>query len=70
MAAFKKILILWLVVPMLAGCEKQAPEHALVAPAGNQIKIPLTKVRNGGVHFYTYKFEGKNINFFVRTDGS
>jgi len=69
-AAFKKILILWLVVALLAGCEQQAPQHSLVAPDGNQVKIRLTKVRGGGVHFFTYKFEGKNINFFVRTDGT
>ena len=33
------------------------------------IKIPVQDVNDGGVHFYTYKLEGRNINFFVRTDG-
>ena len=69
-STFKKLLILWLVLPMLAGCERQAPEYPVVVPAADRVKIRLAAVNNGGVHFFTYKHGGKNINFFVRTDGT
>jgi uncharacterized membrane protein len=53
----------------LTGCERQAPEHRLVGPHGELIMIPVKDVNDGGVHFYTYKYEEKNINFFTRMDG-
>ena len=51
------------------GCTKQAPEHSIVVPEDDIVKIPLKLVNDGKVHFFTYKYEGKNINFLVRTDG-
>jgi len=54
---------------LLVGCSRKAPEHRVVFPEGDWVKIPLSAVNDGGVHFYTYRWEGKNINFFVRTDG-
>ena len=69
MAAFKKMLILWLVVALPAGCGRQAPQHRVVVPDGDRVNIRLAAVDNGGVHFFTYRLGGKNINFFVRTDG-
>ena len=69
-STFKKLLILWLVLPMLVGCERQAPEHPVIVSDGDRVNIRLANVNNGGVHFFTYKHGGKNINFFVRTDGS
>ena len=68
--AFKKMLILCLVLPMLAACERQAPEYPIVVPAADRVNIRLAAVDNGAVHFFTYKHGGKNINFFVRTDGT
>ena len=53
-----------------AGCSKQAPEHRIVVPAGERVRIPLATVNDGGVHFFTYKWDGRNVNFFVRTDGT
>ena len=75
MTAFKpmatlRIMMLWLVISLLAGCERQAPEHPIVVPRGDRVSIPLAAVNDGGVHFFTFKHEGKNVNFFVRTDGS
>ena len=67
---FKNMLILWLALPMMTGCERQAPEHPAVVSDGDQVKISLAAVDNGEVHFFTYKHGGKNINFFVRTDGT
>lgn len=54
---------------ILCGCTRQAPEHTLVVAHGNHVRCPLAEVDDGRVHFYTYKHEGKNINFLVRTDG-
>lgn len=68
--ASTKMLILGLAVSLLAGCGRQAPEHPIVVPDGDRINIRLASVNNGGVHFFTYKYDGKNINFFIRTDGT
>ncbi|MFZ5563017.1 MAG: Fe-S-containing protein [Thermodesulfobacteriota bacterium] len=54
----------------VAGCGREPPEYELIVPAGDRIKIPVSTVNDGKVHFYTYKYNGKNINFFVRTDGN
>ena len=75
MTAFKpmatlRIMMLWLAISLLAGCERQAPEHPIVVPRGDRVSIPLAAVNDGGVHFFTFKHQGKNVNFFVRTDGS
>jgi uncharacterized membrane protein len=64
------MLILWLALAMMAGCQRQGPEHPVVVSDGDRVKIRLAAVNNGGVHFFTYKHSGKNINFFVRTDGT
>jgi uncharacterized membrane protein len=55
---------------LAAGCSKQAPEHRIVVPAGERVRIPLESVNDGGVHFFTYKCDGRNVNFFIRTDGT
>lgn len=53
-----------------AGCSHNAPEHQVVVAEQDAVRIPLGNLADGGVHFFTYKHEGKNINFFVRTDGT
>ena len=70
MAAFKNLIILWLMVALPAGCERQAPEYQVIVPDGNRVNIRLAAVNDGAVHFFTYKLGRKNINFFVRRDGS
>lgn len=70
MTLFKSIGWLILVFCLLPGCSQQAPEHRLVAADGERIAIRLAGVNDGGVYFFTYPFAGKNINFFVRTDGT
>ena len=57
-------------LPVLAGCSPQASEYQIVLPVDDRVSIPLDSVNDGGVHFFTYKWKGKNINFFVRTDGT
>jgi uncharacterized membrane protein len=54
---------------ILIGCTRQAPEHTIIEADGDIVRIPLKEVDDGGVHFYTYKCDGKNINILVRTDG-
>ena len=51
------------------GCEKQAPEHEHVSIENGKVKLPLSRVDDHGVHFFTYPYQEKNINFFIRTDG-
>ena len=59
-----------LAVFLISGCSRQVPEYTLVTAGEDVLRIPLSEVNDGRVHFYTYKFDGKNINFFVRTDGT
>jgi uncharacterized membrane protein len=51
------------------GCGKQPVEHKVVTPESGVIRIPVSEVHDGKVHFFTYKKSGKRINFFIRTDG-
>ena len=61
--------ILFLVLSSSCGCSpEKAPEHPQVFASGDFVKLPLSEVNDGGVHFYTYKIAGKNVNFLVRTD--
>lgn len=53
-----------------AGCRPNAPEHPVVTLANDRLSLPLQQVADGRVHFFTYKCDGRNLNFFVRTDGS
>ena len=55
---------------LAAGCGPEAPVHELVQAAGGEISIPLSRVGDGEVHFFTYRHDGKNVNFLIRTDGS
>lgn len=64
------IFTLFLILFFSGGCgPNKAPEHPQVVADGDVVKVPLSEVGDGGVHFYTYKFDDKNVNFLVRTDG-
>lgn len=52
-----------------AGCSNLPAEHTVVSVRNGEIRLPAKEMRDGKVHFFTYKKEGKRINFFVRTDG-
>ena len=69
MAKKHGIYLVWIFM-VLAACSRQAPEHTVVVPSLDSVRIALNAVNDGGVHFMTYKFKGKNINFFIRTDGT
>ncbi len=53
---------------VLSGCSKLPSEHTVVTTQNGVIQLPLNTVNDGKVHFYTYRKNGKRINFLVRTD--
>ena len=59
---------IWCLFVLLVGCGPKAPDHTIVTADANAVRLPLKEVDDGGVHFYTYKYKGKNINFLIRTD--
>jgi len=59
-----------LIAGAAASCHRQAPEHELVAAREDAIRIERFRVDDGKAHFFTYQHEGKNVNFFIRTDGA
>jgi uncharacterized membrane protein len=63
-------VILLTLVALFAGCSKLPVEHQVVEARNGEIRIPVSEVNDGKVHFYTYRESGKRINFFVRTDGT
>lgn len=68
--AFRLFSSLFFVLLFSGGCGKQPAEHEVVVPRDGAIRIPVGKVHDGKVHFFTYKKSGKRINFFIRTDGN
>lgn len=59
---------LFAVPAVLSGCNKLPAEHTIVTGENGVIQLPLNTVNDGKVHFYTYRMNGKRINFLVRTD--
>jgi uncharacterized membrane protein len=55
---------------LLIGCSKQPALYREAPLKGDSIVIPLSEVKDGNAHFYTYRKSGKRINFFVRTDAN
>lgn len=55
---------------LLAACDRLPPEHQLVEADAQQVRIARSEVADGEVHFYTYRHQGKRVNFLVRTDGA
>jgi uncharacterized membrane protein len=65
----QSIYILLCVLFALSGCSNLPAEHTVVSPRSGEIRLPVKEMRDGTVHFFTYKKDGKRINFFIRTDG-
>ncbi|MBN2123228.1 MAG: DUF2318 domain-containing protein [Deltaproteobacteria bacterium] len=55
---------------LMTACSRTPPEHLIVTATGNRVVLPVEKMADGNVHFFTFKHGGKNVNFFVRTDGN
>lgn len=67
------ITVLALLLSCMAACDG-GRKFEIANSKGGVIRIPVKKVSDGGVHFFTYRyhkgpFSTKNINFFVRMDG-
>ena len=65
-----RLASLLLVSSALFGCTAGSPSHQIVLPEGGAVRIPITEVNDGAVHFFTFVHKGKNVNFLVRTDGT
>lgn len=52
-----------------SSCGRRAPEYEEVFVDDSLIRLPLSRVYDRDVHFFTFKVDGRNVNFFVRTDG-
>lgn len=53
-----------------SGCGGSAPEHQRVAAEDGAVRLQRIMVDDGGVHFFTFLHEGKNVNFLIRRDGN
>jgi uncharacterized membrane protein len=58
-----------LLIGFLWGCGGSAPEHDKAAAVDGSIRLNRSTVGDGAVHFFTYEYDGKNVNFLIRTDG-
>ena len=65
----KNIYILLCILFAFAGCSNLPAEHTVVSVRSGEVRLPIKDFSDGKVHFFTYKKDGKRINFFVRTDG-
>ncbi len=65
----KSAVFILFILSLLAGCSNLPAEHAVVTSRNGEIRLSVQELRDGRVHFFTYKKDGKRINFFVRTDG-
>jgi len=68
--ATRTLIAALLALGVLAGCRAAPPVHEIVGAEGGAVRIPLARLADGRVHFFTYRGGGKNVNFLVRTDGS
>lgn len=63
--------IILFVFSTFCGCSAdKVPEYSRVVADGDYVRLSLSEVDDGEVHFYTYKLGDKNVNFLVRTDGN
>ena len=62
-------LFIFYIAFFLQGCGKLPAEHKIIKSEEGEIRIHLSEIRDGRVHFFTYKKAGKRINFFIRTNG-
>ena len=56
------------VLLLVVACGRGLPEYPIVAAEDGFVRIPLTSVSDGRVHFFSVMSGGKRVNFLVRTD--
>lgn len=59
-----------ILLSMVAACSKLPAGHQRVEARDGEIRIPVSEVNDGKVHFYSYEHSGKYINFLVRSDAA
>jgi len=64
----RRLLLATLLLAM--ACGDTLPQHERIEMQGDTLRIPLDRVADGGVHFYSLISHGKRINFLVRSDAS
>jgi len=52
------------------GCNSGMPSHPEVRAEGEEVRIPVKEVDDGRVHFFTFRGGRKQVNFFIRMDGT
>jgi len=65
----RRLIPTLLLALVVGACSRNPPTHEIVGLDGGSIRIPQTTVNDGGVHFFTFEHDGKNVNFLVRSDG-
>ncbi|TAL22246.1 MAG: DUF2318 domain-containing protein [Nitrospirae bacterium] len=70
MQKYRFIALSLVVLILSAACSNLPKEHKVITAKEEVISIPVSEVKDGKVHFFTYKKSGKRINFFIRTDGA
>ena len=66
----RRLIPTLLLALLIGACSQGPPSHKLVGLDRGSIRIPLAVVADGGVHFFTFEHDGKNVNFLVRSDGN
>ncbi|MBA4372686.1 MAG: hypothetical protein C0402_07450 [Thermodesulfovibrio sp.] len=62
--------VICILMAFVCSCSKQPAAYKTLPASDGEIRIALTEVSDGKVHFYTYKKSGRRINFLVRTDST
>ena len=53
---------------LACACSRRAPEYTIVEPKDGLVEVRFVDGSIPPVQFYTYKCNGRNVNFFVRRD--
>lgn len=64
----RRIAFTLLLSVALVGCSGDSPKHQVILPDDGAVRIPVSEIDDGAVHFYTVVHTGTNVNFLVRTD--
>lgn len=58
------------VAAIVGSCAHHDHTHLLVQAEGNTVRIPVTAVSDGTVHFFSFDDRGTTVDFLVRADGT
>jgi len=55
-------------LPAFWACNRNAPEYTILQGEGDFLEMQLPEPSAQPVQFFTYKSNGRNVNFFIRRD--